>query len=229
MRFHNYFLNSDNIKTKYVCPDECKFKDRKDNPIVGVPLPQMPHELTGVLISRDPTTAFIKPYLKVRGAKDASEWRKALITTNAPPQWIVSQIATFDRKYMEGRHAHEIERLREVITNNVYWTHLHKCCTDKTEKEADSFSYKNARLCADQWLGEEISDAIRLNAKFILCLGRDVESFMREWDAPEKGRIKILYLPHPARTANGAWNPKDQSRKDEIADTIDELFSIISN
>lgn len=50
---------------------------------------------------------------------------------------------------------------------------------------------------------------------------------MRKWDAPEKGRIIVLYLPHQSSAGNGAWNPKVPAKKDKMANTIDELFRVL--
>ena len=227
MRFEDYFLGAQNVFQKDRCPDRCPLKAYNRMPIVGIPLPQWPRKLFGVLVSRDPATAFIPLYLAARECL-IDDWRHTLMFADAPPQWLIGQIATFDRKHMGGVHALEIPRLRDIMLEDVYWTHLHKCCTDKKGKEAPPFNYSNAELCGNQWLKRELTDAIALRARFVLCLGSDVERFVSAWDSPEKERIKILYLPHPSGAAVGAWNPKDRVKRERIASTIDELFNIIN-
>jgi len=227
MRFEDYFLGMQNIYQKDRCPSACPFKALHDVPIVGIPTPQWPHRLAGVLVSRDPAVAFIAPYLAARRGL-INEWRSALMLADAPPQWLVRQIAAFDRRHMAGAHGHEIEKLCDLMADNVYWTHLHKCCTDKTGKAAGPFKYENAALCSDYWLKREIAEAIAQGAKFVLCLGSDVERFFTNWESPEKERIKFLFLPYPAAAVSGAWNPKNPLKKKRIADTIDGLFNVIN-
>ena len=228
MRFEDYFLDAGNVFRKDRCPDECRFKTLNSIPIVGVPLPQWPRRLQGVLVSRDPTIAFIEPYLNARDNL-IEGWRHSLMAADAPPQWLVARVAEFDRKYMDGRHAFHLKKLGKVLEDNVYWTHLHKCCTDKAGKEAFPFSYENAYICGSCWLSRELSDAVALGAKFVLCLGTDVERFMYGREAPEKEQVTVLCLPHPSGAAMGAWNPKNSMRRERIADTIDELFRVVDN
>ena len=225
MRFEDYFLGAQDIYRKDRCPRECPSAALHSVPIVGIPLPQWPHKLAGVLVSRDPTTAFIAPYLAARRGL-INEWRSALMRADAPPQWLVQQIAAFDRKHMDGAHDREIEKLSDVMAENVYWTHLHKCSTDKAGSAACPFKYENAVLCGECWLKREIAEAIPLGAKFVLGLGSDVERFFSNWEGPEKERIKFLFLPYPSQAAAGAWNPKSPQKKKKIADVIDDLLDV---
>ena len=227
MHFTNFISNAQNITTKSSCPQKCEFKTRNDIPIVGIPEPRKQNHFTGIIISRDPTTAFIEPYMEAR-QKSPEAWHHQLMTASAPPQWIIGQLATFNRKYLEGQYTAEIERLKEILENNVYWTHLHKCCTDKQAEKAPCFKTKNARLCADQWLRQELSDAIGLGVKFIICVGNDAKAWVSEWEK-ESGThgVRVFYLPHPSGAANGAWNPKDEKKMRELKEAIVGLLTTV--
>ncbi len=217
MQFVNSIQDSHNITEKSSCSSSCDFNLLSNIPIVGIPGPQKPNQLLGVIISRDPTTAFIEPYINARNMS-LEGWHHELMTVPAPPQWLIGQIATFNRKYLDDKYVAEIERLKDVMENNIYWTHYHKCCTDKQSIEAPKFMTKNARLCADQWLNQELYDAIGEDAKFIICVGNDVKAWVSEWEKnnPTANNIQIFYLPHPSGAAIGAWNPKDE-RKSHIS------------
>lgn len=135
------------------------------------------------------------------------------MTAKAPPQQVLMQITIFNKKYLDNQYMPEIERLREIMEKSVYWTHLHKCCTDKLSQEAPMFKTKNARLCADQWLKQELYEAIGQGAKFIICVGNDAKVWVSQWEKDNRANgIQVFYLPHPASTANGAWNPKDDNK-----------------
>lgn len=221
MQFIDFISKAQNINDKTPCPEECEFKKLDNDPIVGVPEPQ--NKLLGVIISRDPTTAFITPYLEAR-KQSPEAWHHQLMTANAPPQWLIGQIAIFNKKYLSNQYDAEIERLRDIMENNVYWTHLHKCCTDKQSIEAPRFKTKNAMLCADQWLKQELSDSIGQGAKFIICLGNDAKAWFSEWGEEQGVNDKVIYLPHPSRAANGAWNPTDEGKKRELEDNVEKLL-----
>lgn len=222
MQFIDYISNSPNILTKLSCPADCQFKDNREIPIVGIPAPKI---IKGIIISRDPTTAFIRPYLLAR-LISPEEWHYKLMTANAPPQWIIKQIATFSEKYLKTDNKDGVEKLRILMENNIYWTHLHKCCTDKSSIEAPCFNNKNARLCADQWLKQELSDAITAGAKFIICVGNDAKAWLQEWEMsdPIAKNVSMIYLPHPSSAANGAWNPKDGAKMSDLTNSIKNLL-----
>jgi len=216
-----YFISSlDNIRSKSSCPAGCGFKTRGDIPIVGIPGPQKHNKFLGVIISRDPTTAFIAPYMEAR-QEPPDIWHHRLMTAKAPPQWLIGQISVFNRKYLDSQFTTEIGRLKEIIENNVYWTHLHKCCTDKSSRAAPRFKTKNARLCAGRWLRQELSGAIEQGAKFIVCVGKDAGAWVMEWEkATGANGIPVYYLPHPSGAASGAWNPKDEGKMKELKSSI---------
>ncbi|CAJ37584.1 uracil-DNA glycosylase family protein [Methanocella arvoryzae] len=150
------------------------------------------------------------------------------MTAKAPPQWIIGQLVAFNRKYLESKYTAEIGHLKEIMENNVYWTHLHKCCTDKQAKKAPCHKTKNAMLCADQWLRQELSDAIGLGAKFIICVGNDAKAWVSEWEKGSGTRgVRVFYLPHPSGAANGAWNPKDKEKMIALKSAITGLLTTI--
>jgi len=225
MQFIDHISNAQNIFDKPLCSKlSCKFKSLRNTPIVGIPGPQKPNHLLGVIISRDPTTAFILPYMMAR-ERSLEGWHHDLMVACAPPQWVIGQIATFNRKYLENNYTAEIKRLYEIMVNNVYWTHLHKCCTDKSSKEIQ-FNIENAKICADNRLNQELSDAIDEGAKFIICLGNEAKSWLKEEEegALKARGIKIFYLPHPSGAANEAWNPKDEKNMGELRSNVETLF-----
>lgn len=228
MQFIKFISNDQNITQKPSCPQNCDFKLRSDIPIVGIPELQKQHPLLGVIISRDPTTAFIEPYMEARN-KTPEGWHNQLMTSKAPPQWLIGQISTFDRKYLDNQYTTEIERLKEVMENNVYWTHIHKCCTDKQSIVAPRFKTKNAELCADKWLKDELSDAIGQGAKFVICVGKDAKSWVEEWKTDSEAKsVQVFYLPHPSGAANGAWNPKDKAKMTALKSAITGLLTSIN-
>lgn len=230
MRFIDYILDDTNISKKGECPNDCDSRHNEKVPIVGV-FPPQSNQLKGMIISRDPTTAFKDPYLKARG-KANTEWHNELMTADAPPQWLIKKIKNFDEKYMNSTHSNDLEILEQTISNNVYWTHLHKCCTDKKDHVlgAIHFKHKNGELCANKWLMDEIKEAKILGLKFIICLGKDVESFIEPRESTIKEPdIKIFYIPHPSGANNGEWYPKDPDKKAQLMKNIDDLFLACMN
>jgi hypothetical protein len=224
MQFINFISDTGNIFNKSCCPQECDVELRNNIPIVGISEPQKQNKLLGVIISRDPTTAFIDPYLKAKQTTPEG-WHDQLMTAKAPPQWVLKQITTFNKKYLENKYMPEIERLREIMEKSVYWTHLHKCCTDKLSQEAPMFKTKNARLCADQWLKQELNEAIGQGATFITCVGNDAKAWVSKWEIDNGAKgVKVFYLPHPSGAANGAWNPKDENKMKALKGNIVTLL-----
>lgn len=230
MQFIDYILDEKRIYDKGECPEECEFKHKEKVPIVGV-IPPQPNKLLGMIISRDPITAFKKPYLTARSG-ELVKWHDKLMTADAPPQWFISKIKNFDEKYMDNIHSNDLKLLEQIIANNVYWTHLHKCCTDKNDRklEAVHFKHKNGELCANKWLMDEIKEAKGLGLKFIICLGKDVELFIEPREIPFiEPAIKIFYFPHPSGANNGEWYPKDPDKKAWLMKKIDGLFLVCKN
>ena len=224
MGFSGYFEECKDMKKSFSCPEECGLRDLSKIPAVWVPPPQN-HPFAGMIISRDPTTAFI-PYYNDAEAMPLPQWRERLFHCNAIPDWTFDKIERFSGKCMEvPLSPEELENFRNTLFSSVYWTHLHKCCTDKRKEESLNFRRKNARLCADRWLESEIEYASREGIGFIITLGRDVERWfdrtgneILSWSA-----IKVYHLPHPSAANNGSWFPKDERKRKALEEKIRDL------
>lgn len=105
MSFDEHFKTFISINKSDACPDECECKGLSGIPAVWIPPPQK-HPFVGIIISRDPTTAFI-PYYTDAKAKDLSSWRELLFETNAIPRWTFQRITAFNGKYMDGAFSEE--------------------------------------------------------------------------------------------------------------------------
>jgi hypothetical protein len=224
MSFDDYFKTVSKMNKSDSCPDECEFKRLSDIPAVWVHPPQN-NPFIGIIISRDPTTAFI-PYYNDAKSKDLSLWREDLFNSNAIPDWIYGRIEYFNRKYMENSLSNdELLNFKKILFNSVYWTHLHKCCTDKPGEASLKFSGKNAGYCADRWLKKEIESAANENIRFIITLGKDVENwFLKNGNIiPEDKNIHLYHLPHPSGAAMGAWSPKDEFVKISLGEKIKNI------
>lgn len=224
MSFDEDFQTFTKMNKPDACPDACECKGLADIPAVWVPPPQN-HPFVGIIISRDPTTAFI-PYYSEAQSKDLSGWREHLFDTNAIPRWICQRIGEFNGKYMDGAlSTGELETFRETLYHSVYWTHLHKCCTDKRGEASLKFKPKNASCCADRWLTSEIELAAREDVRFIVTLGKDVERWFKKKgnDLPVNETIRLYHLPHPSRANMASWNPKDAKVQKALGEKITEL------
>lgn len=226
MQFIDYLSNSEHIYNKSNCPKDCGFQSNKKIPIVGIAPPQAPEKILGMIISRDPTTRFINNYLSAR-SETSYLWNKTLMNVQAPPQWLINKIKTFNDKYMDGKHTDDTTIFEKILVNNFYWTHLHKCCTDKNEKDFDALMFKssNGTLCANTWLLNEITDAKNSGARIMICLGKDVEAFIQPLKSTISGQgYEIFYLPHPSSANNGKWYPKEANEKEALIGKLENLF-----
>ena len=199
---------------KNSCPNDCELKNKRKIEIALVPPPD---EILGVIISRDPTTDWLDTYRK------ESKSRERLFDTAIPVQ-LIERI----KKFTGG----DINYLSELIYKNVYWTHLHKCFTDKSEERSIRFKNKNANECADKWLGEELNIAINDKTKFIIALGKEVQKRICEWreDCCKNRNIEIIYLPHPSPANVGrysSWHPKELKNGERIEKRINSLLKLI--
>lgn len=207
-----------------VCPDGCEFKGLADTPLVWVPPPQK-HPFIGFIISRDPTTEFI-PYYTDAKSKSLSSWRELLFNSNAIPRWTYRRIEVFNQKYMHGALSEEeLINFRDTLFHSVYWTHLHKCCTDKRVEASLKFKPKNANYCADRWLRSEIKSATSDNVRFIITLGKDVERWFesRGNELLEDQTIRLYHLPHPSRANMASWYPKNEQARRKLEEKIRNL------
>jgi hypothetical protein len=62
----------------------------------------------------------------------------------------------------------------------------------------------------DKWLDKELVEAVAAGASSIICLGKEVETTIKEWqECHQEVKVKIFYLPHPSRANNGVWYSVD--------------------
>lgn len=108
------------------------------------------------------------------------------------------------------RNVKELYRMLDV----AYWTHLHKCPTDREHK----FSI----ICADKWLREEINKAIEDGIQTIVCLGRDVENWIDTY-VGIPATVEVIRLPHPSG-ANRKWYMMDTEEKHKTREGIERLM-----
>lgn len=205
------------------CPEECEFKSKKEIEIAKIPPPK---ETLGIIISRDPTTDWLDTAYEKAEEQPDNMRRKTLFDTAIPLQ-LIKRIKNF----MSRKPAEEdIKHLFEMIYENVYWTHLHKCFTDKSGESSIKFKNKNANKCADRWLAEELNIAINDKTKFIIVLGNDVQEWICEWreDYCKNKNMKIIYLPHPSPANVGrssSWHPETKNRE-RIEKRINSLLKL---
>jgi hypothetical protein len=227
MEFYEYFEACSTMNKEEECPDGCELKEGfPDIPPIWIPPPQKPDQFVGLLISRDPTTDFMPVYCCAK-TKYASSPRAYMFKSNAIPRWLCDRIAEFNKEYMENQLSpSEFDTIRRTLFDHVYWTHLHKCCTNKCEVGSLPFKKTNAHLCADRWLKTEIKHASRENIAFIITLGRDVEYWFEinwsEFNVPSS-TIRLCHLPHPSRANMASWHPKDDKARSNLEKKIRKL------
>ena len=180
------------------CPEGCKFKNKNDLSIVLVPPPVNPKIL---LISRDPTLDFLSLYEYSRHY-NLQERRRVLFAAGIP-RLLILQITRF----LGRRDIKDFYRIFEI----AYWTHFHKCPTDEKNKFTT--------ICANRWLKKEINNAKVDRIQTIVCLGKDVENWVKS-NIPNN--IKIINLPHPSGRSH-KWNNKDDAK---ILEAIKELLHV---
>ncbi|MDO8733774.1 MAG: uracil-DNA glycosylase family protein [Elusimicrobiota bacterium] len=201
------------------CPHDCEFKIKEKIEIAFVPPPD---KILGVIISRDPTTNWLEKHYKKE-----KKSRKNLFDSAIPSQ-LIERIRNFMANNITEK---DKKHISEFIYKNVYWTHLHKCFTDKSGKKSIKFKNTNANKCADKWLTEELKTAINDNTKFIIVLGNDVKKWIYEWreDYCRNKNIEIFHLPHPSGENVGrgfSWYPKETKVREKIKNRIDRLLKL---
>lgn len=199
------------------CPEECKFKRRKD---IKIALISPPDKISGIVISQDPTVRWSHFY---RYSKNelGEDTRRKMLFVSAILYLLFNRIIEF----MDERITHEDgEYLFDRMFQEVYWTHLHKCFTDKSEEKSFKFERKNANECAGRWLTKELNLAINNKTKFIIALGNNVRKWVKTWKEKD-GRdkmIEIINLPHPSGL-NRKWNNKED---EDISKAIEKLTDL---
>lgn len=224
MSFDKHFKTFITINKSDACPDGCEFKGLSDIPAVWVPPPQK-NPFVGIIISRDPTTEFI-PYYNAAKSRNLSSWRELLFDTNAIPRWTYHRIEVFNQRYMHSALSEkELKKFRDTLFHSVYWTHLHKCCTDKRAEASLQFKPTNACYCADQWLKSEIELAALENVRFIVTLGKNVEQWFERKgnESLVDQTIHLYHLPHPSGANMASWYPKDEQTQKILEEKIHKL------
>lgn len=204
----NEFLEG--IKSKERCPD-CDFKSKLEIEPALIPPPT---EIVGIVISRDPTVRWMHFYKYIEN-EPQEDIRRKMLFASAIPLALINRILEFGEITEDGC-------LFDMVFQNVYWTHLHKCFTDPNGKGPIKSKKINLQLCANFWLDEELGYAIGKKTKFIIALGKDVEKWFNKRENKWKDRVQIIYLPHPSGR-NRKWNNKDDKN---IKKTIRDLFKL---
>lgn len=204
------------IETKDKCPEDCELK--KYSEIAVVPPPE---EVLGIIISRDPTIDWLYRYLKNESDKNV---RRKILFSSAIPLSLLTKLLIF----MRNNHLDENDKkcLFYVIFQKTYWTHLHKCLTDTNDKVSIKFKPKNANECAEQWLTKELELAINKKTRFIIALGKDVQTWVQKWKQEKNKNIKVLNLPHPSGQNNPIWY-RSTKCKQKIKETEKEIRKLI--
>jgi len=192
-----------------------------DHPIC---VPQPSDILKGCIISRDPTFEFIAPLKGYQKGKGNFQF-------DAPPVWLYERI-----QYFMGfkPDSNEMKKLKTFLNLQCYWTHFHKCPTNKNEHKF-CFKYSNGEKCVDIWFNHEVLQH-NLNQKILILLGRDLQTyFSRNGDHQLLQNNNVIRLPHPSMANCGkgwSWN-KNKSSEDkhriQIEEGIKKLLSLIGN
>jgi hypothetical protein len=199
---------------------ECPLDSRDiDHPIC---VPQPSDLLKGCIISRDPTFEFIAPLKKYKNGGGNFQF-------NAPPLWLYERIQYFTG-FEPG--SDEMKKLKTFLNLQCYWTHFHKCPTNKNEHDF-RFKYSNGERCADIWFNSEVLK-YNLKQKIVVLLGRDLQTyFQRNSNHQLLQNNHVIYLPHPSSVNCGtgwSWNkdkPSDDKYKIQVEEEIDKLLSLI--
>jgi len=185
---------------KSACPSDCVFKEVGLN-IALIPPPK---EVLGVIISRDPTIRWLKFYKYVMDEIENNDIQRNILFASAIPYMLFKRITDF----MDKKIRDDERNLFQLIFHKCYWTHLHKCFTDKSSGRFQ-FKMKYAKKCANKWLREELKIAIEDGAKFAIALGNDVQNWLKNQKIREK--FEVINLPHPSGL-NCKWsNTQDET------------------
>jgi len=186
--------------------------------MVWIPPPKK-EDLRGVIISRDPTTGFIKLYNDASQKSDEDCRRELMGDKGVPVNTIVDRI---EKVYQnEGTR----KNLSNFLLSNCYWTHLLKCCTySSRKKDIESIPFQQTRkdgcidCCSKQWLSREL-DLIceQPDVEAIILLGADVTKSVyrllsidneEKWHKSKSYRgCSLIPLSHPSRANGASWAP----------------------
>lgn len=233
--FFSFFEENRNIpQSECKQNSACNFPDYSKK-IVWIPPPKK-EELTGVIISRDPTTGFIEEYDKASKKSD-DEFRKNLMSLEkVPVNTIIDRLEKVCQR--EGKKFSR-DNLSNFLLNHCYWTHLLKCYTySKRKNDLESISFPKAyrtgcvNNCSEKWLSHELDLIFKLpNIKVTVLLGADVTKFVYRLlfpdDMVEFHEVRtyktctLIPLPHPSRANEASWTP---STKYPLLRNIEEII-----
>lgn len=215
------------IINKNNCPRDCEFnKKDKEIPIEIALVPPPSNEILGILISRDPTVKWMKKYNDIKKECEEESTVRAELFKTAIPESLENRIEKFmGEKISEN----DKKRLFDIISQKVYWTHLHKCFTDASKKLL-KFEPKNGKICANRWLVEELRIVIDNNKiKFIIALGNDVQKWVKEWREKNKDKcegVEIIELLHTSGQNILIWNRTAVEKIKETEEQINKLVNL---
>jgi hypothetical protein len=204
-------------------------------------IPKPSDQIKGGIISRDPTSDFIGPLKEYK----INPRKRGNLLFDAPPRWLCDRIQHFMNLKQDS---FEMKKLCPFIDCECYWTHFHKCPTQKNVKRDFTitdrrpriaedtyppFRYSNGKLCANKWLDYEF-DKFQLHQKIVILLGRDLQKyFMERPDANKLIQDNFIFFPHPSSANCGrgwSWNvnkPKTDSIQISIEKNIKKLLDSI--
>ena len=207
--------------------DECDMSGFQiENPVL---IPPPSDQIHGYLISRDPTTAFLKPLEQYKALSNA----RGLLWFNAPPSWLCNNI----RKFMDYEEkSPDLTKIRNFLDHHCFWTHLHKCPTCRiAAKQNCKYNYHpfdctRANVCGDFWFDKEFPRD-QLNSRVIVLLGKDVKRYFSQWliHHPYIDWSRVIALPHPSGANVGigwSWN-KNSDEKEFVKWEIERLIKLI--
>lgn len=231
--FFTFYEQNRNI-TQSECQKSsaCKFPDCGMN-IVWIPPPQK-GDLKGVIISRDPTTCFIKPYHEASKKSDEECRRELMSAKRVPVKTIIDRIAKVDQN--EGTR----DNLSNFLLKNCYWTHLLKCCTYSSRKNDiksipfhEAYQTRCVECCSKQWLRRELDLLCEQpDIEAIILLGANVTKTVynllsiqtkETWEKSRYRDCSLIPLPHPSGANGASWA---QPINPIILDNIKEINRI---
>jgi hypothetical protein len=241
--FFTFYLNSrgfSQLKCREI--NNCSFpKNDKTNVLIPPPKKEM---MKGVIISRDPTTAFFKEYDEASKMNDDAFRKKLLLkggvlNEKIPVGGIVKRIKKVCEKNNEITFSPD--SLSHFLLENCYWTHLLKCYT--TSKSEKTIPFSEARqkgyvdTCCKKMLYQELDRILKLpDMEVILLLGADVTKFVynhlfkddsENWRESRKyNHCVLIPLPHPSNANGKEWA---QPFKSSLLDNIKTLNKICND
>lgn len=176
-----------------------------------------PDEISGIIISRDPTDRWLPKYEEYQGNREK--------LFEAIPEFLLKRIIEFMGNSFTEKNKND---LSSTILQNTYWTHLHKCFTGDPKNGFTEFKPANATKCADCWLTKELDLIIKNNKpEFVLTLGTHARDWVKEWRESRETKIEIINLIHPSSQNNMIWTRSAERIIKETEESIRELMKYV--